>query len=241
MENLRPNAARARTAMILIWIVMALEIITLILNINQYFLLNAASDGEMITMDTANASDGAQRIIAIVYLLVYITSAIFFIRWFRRAYYNLGLKAQYLNDTDGWAAGAWFVPIVNLYKPYQMMKEMYVETIGLLQRHNGNETPKQKTASIGWWWTLWIMNGILSQIYFRMMVNADDIDSYIYSTIVDMMGNVTGIILAFITIKMIGDYARMEPLLNEVVSENPEVIESSRIGEEPAPQTENSL
>jgi hypothetical protein len=218
---------------------MALEMITLILNVNQYFLLKAASEGEMITMDTANASDGAQRIVAIIYLLTYIASAIFFIRWFRRAYYNLGRKAEYLNDTDGWAAGAWFVPFVNLYKPYQMMKEMYVKTIALLQRHNGNETPVQKTATIGWWWTLWIINGILSQIYFRMSLHAEDIDSIIYSTVVDMMGNVSGIILAFITIKMIGDYARMEPLLNDVISENPDVIESLQIREEFEQQTEN--
>ena len=241
MYNLRPNTARARAAMILIWIIMALEMITLILNINQYFLLKAASVGEMITRETADASDGAKRIIAIVFLLMYILSAVFFIRWFRRAYYNLGLKAEYLNEKEGWAAGAWFIPIVNLYKPYQMMKEMYVVTIGLLQRHNGNDTPKQKTATIGWWWTLWIINGILSQIYAQMAKYADDVDSYLHSTIVDMIGNIASIFLAFITIKMIGDYARMEPLLNEVISENPEVIESTRIAEEPEQQTENSL
>ncbi len=34
------------------------------------------------------------------------------------------------------AVGAWFTSIVNLYSPYQIMKELYVETVKFLKKSN---------------------------------------------------------------------------------------------------------
>ncbi|AYN04196.1 DUF4328 domain-containing protein [Flavobacterium sp. 140616W15] len=125
MEELRPNEQRAKNAMLLIWIVLSINIVSLISNFLQYNLLHTVANGGFITPDEANANDSTQQIILIIYLIFFIISGVTFIQWFRRAYYNLHLKVDNLSHSEGWAAGCWFVPIISLYRPLQIMKELY--------------------------------------------------------------------------------------------------------------------
>jgi hypothetical protein len=217
VEHLRPNGQRAKHAIILIWIVMAMEIVSLISGYMQYVLLTTAANGGEITRQAAADNDTRQRIIAITYLIAYIVSSVVFIRWFRRAYYNLHLRVNFLAHSEGWAAGGWFVPIVNLYRPYRIMKELYLETNELLAKDQRHSNTDITTTIVGWWWTLWIINSILGQFVFRFSRQAETINDLITSTVVGMIAKVVGIQLAFITVKLIRDYSRIEPLIAETM------------------------
>ena len=222
MQPLRPNQQRAKIAMILIWIVFALEIISFISGFLQYNLLEEAKNGHYFTNDQLNANDIREGIVGIFYSLAMIISMITFIKWFRRAYFNLHLRTNYLSFSEGWAAGSWFVPIIYLFRPFQIMKELYNRTKELLLERGimGNFG----TAHLGWWWTFWIISNILGQIFFRMSFHNDDIDSLLKSTFVGMANNIIGIPLGLITIKVIKNYADMESLLFELKEEEPIVI-----------------
>ncbi len=91
-EKLRPNEQRAKNAIVLIWIILALEIASLISGYFQYDLLNTVANGGEISTETANANDSREQIVGIIYMIAYIISGIMFIQWFRRAYYNLHQK-----------------------------------------------------------------------------------------------------------------------------------------------------
>ncbi|UYZ60585.1 DUF4328 domain-containing protein [Hymenobacter latericus] len=65
---------------------------------------------------------------AILYLLIRVASYVFLIRWFRRAYANIARAGEPTQYSDGWAAGAWFVPILSFFRPYSMMKEVWRHT-----------------------------------------------------------------------------------------------------------------
>jgi hypothetical protein len=57
--------------------------------------------------------------------LVAIASSILFLLWFYRVYRNLpALGASELRFTPGWAVVWWFIPILNLWKPYQVTIEI---------------------------------------------------------------------------------------------------------------------
>ncbi|NIK73072.1 hypothetical protein FHS56_000558 [Thermonema lapsum] len=219
MENLRPNGQRAKNAITLIWIVLALEIISLISGYLQYDLLQTVANGGKISMATATANDTREQMIGTIYIIVYVISAVTFIQWFRRAYFNLHQKVKNLAYTEGWAAGSWFVPIVNLYRPYQIMKELYQETKELLNKKGINVNTNLTTSSLGWWWTLWILNNIIGQFVFRYSIKAKSIDELTTSTIASMIGNIIGILLALITVKVIKDYSNVEPMLFEIKDE----------------------
>ena len=219
MENLNQNVQRAKNAIILIWIVLALEIISLVSGYFQYDLLQTVANGGEISTETATANDLREQMIGIIYLIAYVISTVTFIQWFRRAYFNLHQKVTYLAYTEGWAAGSWFVPIVNLYRPYQIMKELYQETKALFIKKGIDVNSNFTTNALGWWWTLWIINSIIGQFVFRYSMKADTIDELTISTVASMIGNILGIPLALITVKVIKDYANVETLLSEIKDE----------------------
>ena len=219
MENLNQNVQRAKNAIILIWIVLALEIISLVSGYFQYDLLQTVANGGEISTETATANDLREQMIGIIYLIAYVISTVTFIQWFRRAYFNLHQKVTYLAYTEGWAAGSWFVPIVNLYRPYQIMKELYQETKALFIKKGIDVNSNFTTNALGWWWTLWIINSIIGQFVFRYSMKAETIDELTISTVASMIGNILGIPLALITVKVIKDYANVEILLNEIKDE----------------------
>jgi len=219
MENLKPNGQRAKNAITLIWIVLALDIVSLISGYFQYDLLQTAANGGKISIETAIANDTREQIIGIIHFIAFVISAVTFIQWFRRAYYNLHLRVNHLSHTEGWAAGSWFVPIVNLYRPYQIMKELYQETKELLTKKGLSINENFTTGYLGWWWTLWIINKIIGQFVFNYSMKAESIDEWTIITVASMVGNVVGIPLALITVKVIKDYSKVELLLREIKDE----------------------
>jgi hypothetical protein len=219
MEILKPNEQRAKNAISLIWIILVLEIVSLISGYFQYELLQTIANGREISIEEANSNDTREQIVAIIYMIAFVISAVTFILWFRRAYSNLHLKVNHLSQTEGWAAGSWFVPIINLYRPYQIMKELYEETKILITKEGLTVSENFSTNSLGFWWALWIASNIIGQFVFRYSMNAETIDELTTSTIASMVSNIVGIPLALITVKVIKDYSKVEPLLNEIKDE----------------------
>lgn len=213
MLALKPNTQRAKIAILLIWIVFSLELAALISGYLQYDLLKTAEQGGGISDGAAASNDLREQIVGVLYLIAYLTSGITFIRWFRRAYYNLHQRAEILSWTEGWAAGSWFVPFINLVRPYRIMQELYQETDRILTLRGLTAPMNLSTRLLGPWWALWILNNIIGQVVFRTSMKADTIDDLLFSTLAGMAGNIAGIPLALITIKIISDYAAAEPLL----------------------------
>jgi hypothetical protein len=211
--TLKSNTQRAKVLLTFIWIVLGLEVISLISSGLQYNLLQTVSNGGEITNEAATANDLREQIIAILYLLTYITSGVLFIMWFRRAYFNLHQKVKNISFDEGWAAGAWFVPFVNLYRPFQIMKELYEETKKTILDNDSSFQIDLTTKYLGLWWTLWIVNGILGQVIFRLSRNADTLPELLTGTILDIIAGVLGVGLGIVTLKIIKDYSEIEGLL----------------------------
>ncbi|MDR3287063.1 MAG: DUF4328 domain-containing protein [Prevotellaceae bacterium] len=217
MENLRPNQQRANNAVILIWICLIAAIFSLISEYMQYNLISDFANGGNLSMEDAESNDSRQTLIGIIYFIANIIYIVTFIMWFRRAYYNLHQKAGHrLEYSEGWAAGAWFVPIVNLYRPYQIMKALYEETKRLFVQNDIKADYNLSVNFIGWWWGLWIISNVVGNIVLRFYVRADTVDEILTGTTISMISSIFEIILAVVTIKVIKDYSSVEHLLNKI-------------------------
>ncbi|MEC8831353.1 MAG: DUF4328 domain-containing protein, partial [Bacteroidota bacterium] len=131
-ETIRPNKKRAQSAEYLIWILLGLGLISLYSSYLQYDLLLKIQEGFYVSDHEITSNDLREGIIGVVITILYVVSVITFIRWFRRAYYNLSSRTDIRYD-EGWAAGSWFVPILNLFRPYQIMKEIDDESSNLIE------------------------------------------------------------------------------------------------------------
>jgi len=214
MNSLRPNSSRAKTAITLIWVVMALEIISFISGLFQYDLLLSLEDGLSFSESELASNDNREQAIAVLFFIASVISGITFIQWFRRAYYNLHQRVDNLSSSEGWAAGSWFVPIICLFRPFQIMKELYIETNFYLVSKGAALKRELSPSYLGLWWTLWIISNIIAQIIFRS--SADTISQIIGMAFLGLVGNVVGVILAFVTVKVIKDYAEAEMILFEL-------------------------
>ena len=223
---MKPNHLRAKYAIVFIALVFILDLFSLLFDYLEYLLLT--SDFNADSAIEAENSDLRQFILGITHIIIYITSAVFFVMWFRRAYYNLHTKIDPLYHSEGWAAGSWFVPFINLYRPYQIMKELYTETVDFLEKKGKMINDKYFSFYIGSWWVLWIVSSVLGRIYFRKVTNAETIQELLESNKLSMINTAISIPLALITIKVIYDYSNLEKELyyfkNEEIKEENELI-----------------
>ena len=211
---IRENSKRAKYAQILIGIILFLELVSILSSYLQLNLLNSFKDGIEISDEMINKNDSREQIIGIVYTLVFIISSITFIQWFRRGYYNLNIRTN-CSHSEGWASGSWFVPIISLFRPYQIMKEMWTKTNSLIKEYKTDYLHKG-TSIIGVWWALWIISSYLGKYALKKVLKAETIQDFINSTWADIVVAAIGIPLAIITIIIIKEYAKKEELMVEI-------------------------
>lgn len=205
-QRLRSNADRARNAITWLWVMVGTETLILLVNSRHLRVLEGLERGEALTDQTISTSELSLGLASLVYLVVFIFTAIAFIKWSRRAFYNLQRSTTGLRYTEDWAAAAWFVPLLNLFRPYQIMRELYARTMQLVGSTAG-------AAHIGWWWALWITTSVLGQISGRLDMWAEDPGEMIISTQFGVAEALVGIPAAVLALSVVKRYAAMEPML----------------------------
>ena len=96
---------------------------------------------------------------------LYPITVVVFLMWIHRSYRNLpALGAKELKQTPGWAVGGFFVPIMNLFHPFQVVREIWKAS-----DPNSMDGTSWKTARtsplIGWWWALFLMVIFIDKTY----------------------------------------------------------------------------
>lgn len=210
--DFRQNADRAQLAITFIWITTGFRLLdavfqyNLITKLQDFSFLNYSED----KMQAIQKAESTLRIVEISSGIVYIITGIIFIRWFRRAYFNLNCFAN-KKYTDGWAAGAWFVPIISWFRPYQIMQELFEKTSEHLNER-GVSTDTNYGTPIGVWWTFWVILNITDSICAR--ITPETTSGFInlgWANIVSSLGYFG---LAFLITKIIRNYNSLETQLN---------------------------
>lgn len=220
---LRPNKNRSNRLILVLWIYTAFTQLESISAIAQYFLLKRIQSGDF-NMNEVNANDTRQSIVAVIMLLLYVGTAIVFIQWFRRAYYNLHQLSNKPSYSEGWAAGAWFVPFMNLGRPFNIMKEMMTISEDMLVQANLTREDSSRRRSVGIWWTLWIAVSVLIDVNARIQAKSEDLTVLTNSTLADVILSLLYIPLTIFTVKMIKKYAELEELLPLINTDQPRAI-----------------
>ncbi|MBP6870444.1 MAG: hypothetical protein KBC43_00425 [Bacteroidales bacterium] len=68
-RKIKTKRTKGKEAITLIWIILTLEVVSLISGYFQYDLLNSVANGGEISTETANANDSREQIIGIVYMI----------------------------------------------------------------------------------------------------------------------------------------------------------------------------
>jgi hypothetical protein len=142
-------------------------------------------------------------IVALLQLLVTIGGAITFCMWFIRAYRNLlALGHGMTTHGVGWAVGGFFVPFINLVRPYQIAKEIWI----------GSDPASPDEMRVGGgsgiitaWWATWLLSGFTAYGGMRLTESMTRVGLFF-----SILSDVLTVASAFFVIKMIRGIVRRQ-------------------------------
>jgi len=170
--NLKPLEGLSNALRVLLKINIIITVIAVLAGIYDYYSYSQLPLGVDVS-ETVLPSDALVGIMGIVQFVLFLILGITFLRWIHRTNKNLHtLSSRTMIFSPGWAIGWYFIPIANLWKPYQAMKEIWEVSH---REKNANHT------LLKWWWFLWIVSTVLGRIAFKLIMKAEDTEGYIAS------------------------------------------------------------
>lgn len=212
MNTILSNQDRARLVLIVFYVNILL---ILVFAGAEWWQANLIESADLNT-ETAEQSDLIVGLAAFGFIGGMIASAVVFILWFRRAYANLERlenPQSILRYSEGWAAGAWFIPFMNLVRPYTIMKEIWNGTQTNIPGKMEREGLKDASL-VGWWWAAWITYNIISNVTSRMGGD-QQIEDIAFGLRAGAIGSLLAIPAALLAIRMVQQTSIFEQELYE--------------------------
>jgi|JI7StandDraft_1071085.scaffolds.fasta_scaffold00731_10 hypothetical protein len=225
MPLLKPNESRIQNSLALIIVILVLDILGLIIGFLNFSQVQSAISQNFNYKEDVNIFELFDLLIAIIRFFAMVASTVLFILWFRRAYFNLHLLVPNLEHKEGWAAGGWFVPILSLFIPYQIMRDLFNHSLRLLNLKGNTTYEYVDTKIVGGWWALYLVSGFMQRISTRYSLRAETNDEYLASIVFELISIVISIVLALVVIKLIKTYERIEKDLHSEYSKIDELTE----------------
>lgn len=107
------------------------------------------------------------------------------------------LNTAGMTDSPGWAVGWTFIPFANLYKPYQVMKEIWVNS------HDPVHAAVSAPAFMLLWWIPYIIGNFISNVLNRVMMTTDDPQQLITMGWIDAGASALSVVSALVLIYIV--------------------------------------
>ncbi|MEO5645118.1 MAG: DUF4328 domain-containing protein [Bacteroidia bacterium] len=153
INPISPNEERSKTSLLLLRIYLVILFCLLFTEIVAAVILhkNGGNMRESLMVVAAVGIVGALGGIVNILFMVY------FIMWLRRAYHNLHKAgSKNLRHSEGWAAGAWFIPIMSFVWPLQIVRDTWIEMQNVF-RKQGEFYEREEDTVTGWWWAFFLV------------------------------------------------------------------------------------
>lgn len=135
-------------------------------------------------------------IIALVYVAVFLAVVICFCRWKHRTYSNLpALDSPAPRYSPNWAVGSYFVPILNLFRPFRAMKDIWN---GTLRRDLETSVP-----TINYWWIAWMASAVIENASARLELRAETVAQVQAARGISVVSDMADVIAAILLIKVV--------------------------------------
>src|SRR5699024_5812137 len=96
-----------------------------------------------------------------LWVYTYIAFMIAYLMWVNQVYKNLlAATVSGLRHTPAWAVGWYFIPVANLFKPYIVMKEIYLASLNAKESKSWKDKAVPKTLGI--WWFMFVVGNLLA-------------------------------------------------------------------------------
>lgn len=183
--------------LLLAYLVMA--VVSAVSGFMQLELLEKMLEGDF-TMEQAEANDSRQAIIVILGAVVFIVTAVFFGSFLVRANKNARALSPHflrLEFSPGGMVGWFFAPFLNLWKPFQAVRETW------------SVSQPATPGLLGLWWALYVGSGMFNWIASKMG-ETESLSGLQSSTWVGIFGDALQLALALAAMGVIAGLHRVQ-------------------------------
>jgi hypothetical protein len=193
---------RERAVVAALLTLIAVDVVAIVFTVLELAMLDRLIGGEPVSDSEVDASNARARAIGVIQTVLLIAIAVFFIRWLRLGYRNADVLAPGLRRYGhGWAIGAWFVPFLNLWRPKQIVNDVW--------RAGDSTGAPYATPLPSWlnlWWAVWLLDNLLAQVAGRLALRQDtneELRTVDYWYIVSDATDVVAALLAILVVRRI--------------------------------------
>jgi Domain of unknown function (DUF4328)/Septum formation len=150
--------------------------------------------------DAVVASDERLAAGGAALLATFLVSTILWLLWFHRAYRNVeSFGSVAMRYGTGWAVGAWFVPILNLFRPKQIANDIWRGTEP--EPPEGRAWTEPRVAPlVHWWWAAWLVANLLGNLSFRLITDAQTLDAERTAVAVDIIAGISFVVASVLAL-----------------------------------------
>lgn len=200
----------------LLWISVLVACIALVDDVAEFVQVQI---GQLSPDQVAN-NDPIQGIIGLLQSGLEIVTGITFLKWIYRAYKNIqGFGAEGLRFSPGWAVGYYFIPILSLIRPVQVMSEIW----------RASEDPRDWPRRPGsWliasWWTLFLLYTGVTQVSLEIAIQASTNDQWTLAAVLAILGDLFSIPLSIAALRLVTEVYRRQKALVEAVNPSDQFV-----------------
>jgi hypothetical protein len=191
----------------LLWISVAIACIALVDDVVEFVQVQVGQ----LTPDQVATNDPIQGILGLLQSGLGIVTGITFLKWIYRAYKNIqGFGAEGLRFSPGWAVGYYFIPILSLIRPVQVMNEIW----------RASDDPRDWPRRPGsWvivsWWTLFLIYTGVTQVSLEIAIQASTNDQWTLAAVLAIAGDLFSIPLSIAALRLVTEVYRRQKALVE--------------------------
>jgi hypothetical protein len=172
VDEVLPLQGRAKAAIAFLLMVIAADLFAAVADLGQLGLAERMLDNEPVSLKELNDSDDLVGISGAVYLVAVVVAVITFLLWYSRAYRNIiGMGVRNARYGTRWAVWYWFIPIVNLFRPKQVMNDIWKGSDPDLGADAVGWKERALPALLHWWWGIWLLANWIGNVYGRQALD----------------------------------------------------------------------
>ncbi|WP_288799258.1 DUF4328 domain-containing protein [Arsenicicoccus cauae] len=192
---------------VLIGLVGLLELAQLAGGVRMLRLLGEVGSGREGLDADLDAADRLTLQLLLPYLLLLLAAGVCWLVWQHRLATSTRVDRREVRRSPGWHVGSWFIPVANLWFPYQNVSD--------LDRGLGHFSGRERRPPLLAWWVLWLLGIVVSRVAAATGSTADDhleagrIDEAVSlmstSVTIELVGNVLGAVSALLAILVVSN------------------------------------
>jgi hypothetical protein len=159
----------------LFYALIAVTALAVVADVVEYRFYSGYAEDELVERDAEVGVLIFGGIVAAVQGGLWIAVVVLWIIWFHRAYTNLRpLGVPELRFGTGWAIGAWFVPVLNLWRPKQIANDIWRGSDPEAGAQMGSGwREKDVPAVFQWWWAAFLVSQWVGNVAVRAAFRAE--------------------------------------------------------------------